>query len=229
MGSLKLRLSRIVPVGLAIALGCAVAPSDNQADIEVESIDPPVVANDEDAEVTIKGQGFEPALYRNANCAGPDVMLDDDFEVWLGDHNIESVVWKDERELEFTVPADFEEGQYDLLVISPHGSSAMFSQKIQITAGGDVDSDTDADTDSDTDVDSDTDTDTDTDTSTDPDWCFSGSGEWGETCWDAITFGRYDFPITYIDDLDGFSQVRTERRILPRHRDHGAIDVEILR
>jgi hypothetical protein len=139
----------LLAIQLLLAAGCATAPSETR-DVEIVSVDPEEVVAGEQARITIEGNGFQPALYRNVNCYGTSIEVDDVFTVSLGDAPMYDVTLIDSEHLEADVPDDLPADTYTVTVIDPRGESAVLEAAFTVTAASDSDTDIDTDTDSDT-------------------------------------------------------------------------------
>lgn len=141
--------SPIRPTGLVVLLlvaaGCATAPSDDRAP-RLTAVEPDQVPQGQPTEIAIEGQGFEPAMYRNASCSGSTIEVDDEFTATAGDEELSSVIWIDGQHLEATVPDDLAAGEHTLTVVDPWGRTATLEVAFTVVASGDSDTDVDTDT-----------------------------------------------------------------------------------
>lgn len=137
------------PVVLVVAGFCATSPGG--VTHELDEVEPSQVPEGEEAEIEIRGAGFDPIVSYNVGCAGETLDPDSEFSASLDDHSLEDIHWISPELIRARVPDDLEPGLYELSVTNPLDEVAYLDAAFEVVASGDGDSDVDSDTDSDTD------------------------------------------------------------------------------
>lgn len=127
---------------LFVVTGCAVTPGGDDTVVLI-SVTPDHVVEGQTVQITIEGRALEPTMYRNANCSGNSIEIDDVFQSAMGENDLESVIWIDGQHLEATVPDDLPAGTYSVSIVDPRGRTAVLEDAFTVLGAGDTDTDTD--------------------------------------------------------------------------------------
>ncbi len=199
----KLKNTRVAGTAVLTAvLACCHSLKPEGPEATLTFVEPQTIDSSEDTSLTISGDSFSIALFRDVSCGhGTAIATDDSYAVEFISVEDESAVffadevnWLDERRLEVWIDAgSVPPGDYSLRVIDPWGRSSQLADAVEVSSFTDGDTHSDGETDKGTE---------DTETCSAPDTVSDGDDS---DTWDVETSTDHDS-----QTIDTDSQTETE-------------------